>query len=123
MPARSQTIAAADAQLKASQAALDRAVWALGKRQLTAPADGTVYDLIRLEGEIAGPTQPVLSFLPDGAVKLRLYVPATGTASIATGSVLEVRCDGCPAGLSATVTYVSDAPEFTPPVIYSLENR
>jgi len=123
LPARPQAIAAAEAQLSAAQAARERAVWALGERRLSAPADGTVSDLVRLEGEIAGPTQPVLSFLPDGAVKLRLYMPAENVAKIAPGSGLAVRCDGCPEGLSATVTYVADAPEFTPPVIYSLENR
>ena len=123
LPARPQAIAAAEAQLTAAQAARDRAIWALGKRQLTAPADGTVSDLIRLEGEIAGPTQPVLSFLPDGAVKLKLYMPAANVAAITQGSTLSVRCDGCPNGLTATVSYIADAPEFTPPVIYSLENR
>ena len=34
-----------------------------------------------------------------------------------------MRCDGCPDGLTATVSYVADEPEFTPPVIYSVENR
>ena len=32
-------------------------------------------------------------------------------------------CDGCPAEVSATVSFVSTEPEFTPPVIYSNENR
>jgi HlyD family secretion protein len=36
---------------------------------------------------------------------------------------LAVRCDGCADGLTAKVSYVSPDPEFTPPVIYSLENR
>ncbi len=31
--------------------------------------------------------------------------------------------DGCPDGLKARVSYVSPDPEFTPPVIYSLQNR
>lgn len=123
LPARPHTIAAAEAQRAAAKAERDRAAWALSKRSLTAPAAGTVYDIIRTAGEIAGPAQPVLSFLPDGAVKLRLYMPAENAAAIAVGSALSVRCDGCPDGLAATVTYVSDAPEFTPPVIYSLENR
>jgi len=39
------------------------------------------------------------------------------------GETLNVACDGCAEGQSARVTYISDAPEFTPPVIYSLENR
>ena len=31
--------------------------------------------------------------------------------------------DGCPPGLRARISYVSPDPEFTPPVIYSLETR
>ena len=31
--------------------------------------------------------------------------------------------DGCAKDLSATITYVSPRPEFTPPVIYSQESR
>ena len=39
------------------------------------------------------------------------------------GAMLDVRCDGCQPGLKARVSYVSPDPEFTPPVIYSLETR
>jgi HlyD family secretion protein len=61
--------------------------------------------------------------LPDGAVKLRLYLPEESFSSVTVGSLLDVRCDGCKAGLTARVSYVSPDPEFTPPVIYSLETR
>ncbi len=123
LPARAQEIAAAEAAVTGAAAAREKAEWNLSKRRLTAPSAGTIFDVIRTQGEIAGPSAPVLSMLPDGAVKLRLYVPETEIASIATGSQLSVQCDGCRADLTAIVTYVSDAPEFTPPVIYSLENR
>jgi HlyD family secretion protein len=123
LPARAQEIAAAEAGVEGAKAARARAEWNLGKRRLTAPAPGRVHDVIRTPGELAGPSTPVLSILPDGAVKLRLYVPETAISAIAPGSALSVHCDGCGAGLTATVTYVADAPEFTPPVIYSLENR
>jgi HlyD family secretion protein len=123
LPARPWTIAAKEAAVAGAMSERNRAQWALGKRTLVAPADGIVDDVIRRPGEIAGPSAPVLSFLPDGAVKLRLYVPEGSVAAIRSGSVLSVECDACAAGLTATVTYVSDAPEFTPPVIYSLQNR
>lgn len=123
LPARPQEIAAADAALRGAEADLDRAQWVLDKRRLTAPAAGVIFDIIRSPGEIAGPAAPVLSLLPDGAVKLRLYVPEAMVAEIAPGSLLSVNCDACAPGLTAKVTYVSDAPEFTPPVIYSLQNR
>ena len=37
--------------------------------------------------------------------------------------MLAVQCDGCPPDLTARVTYAAPEPEFTPPVIYSLETR
>ena len=36
---------------------------------------------------------------------------------------MSIGCDGCGAGVPATVSYVSNEPEFTPPVIYSNETR
>jgi HlyD family secretion protein len=42
---------------------------------------------------------------------------------IAYGDVVSVRCDGCSGGLSAKVSFISKTAEFTPPVIYSLEER
>ena len=32
-------------------------------------------------------------------------------------------CDGCPAPIPARVSYIASEVEFTPPVIYSQENR
>lgn len=123
LPARPQAIAQADASVRAAEASRDQARWALEQRQLTLPQPVTVVDVIRQPGEIAGPSAPVLSVLGDGAVKLRLYVPEESFARIAVGDLLDVHCDGCAADAQARITYISDGPEFTPPVIYSLQNR
>jgi HlyD family secretion protein len=123
LPARPDEIKAAQAGVKQAQAILESAEWRLGKRTLSIPRAGVVSDIIRNVGEVAGPQAPVLSVLPDGALKLRVYVPERALSSIAVGARLKVRCDGCVDGLQATVSYVSADPEFTPPVIYSLENR
>lgn len=123
LPARPETIKAAENQVKQARTALDQAEWQLSKRTLVAPAAGRVDDIIRHAGDTAGPSAPVLSVLPDGAVKLTVYVPEASLSSIKVGGDLAVRCDGCPQGLKARISYVSSDPEFTPPVIYSLENR
>jgi len=123
LPARAETITAAEHQAGQARAALDQARWRLGKRRITAPAAGRVNDVIRTAGDIAGPAAPVISLLPEGAVKIKLYVPEAEFSSIAVGDRLAVRCDGCPDGLTARVSYASPDPEFTPPVIYSLESR
>lgn len=123
LPARPQEIAAAEQQVKRAAASLEAAEWRLSKRQIVSPASGTVSDIIRNPGDIAGPQAPVLDILPEGAVKIRLYFPQSEMPRLKLGALLDVRCDGCAAGLQAKVSFVSGEPEFTPPVIYSLENR
>ena len=123
LPARVNEIKAAKAAVDQAGAMLESAEWRLAKRTLSIPQSGVVSDIIRNAGEVAGPQAPVLSVLPDGALKLRVYIPEFALSGIRVGTDLVVRCDGCGEGMGAIVSYVSADPEFTPPVIYSLENR
>ncbi len=50
-------------------------------------------------------------------------MPQAALTRIRIGESVAVSCDGCPSGLSARVTFVSDQAEYTPPVIYSNESR
>lgn len=123
LPARANEIAAAEAALGEATAARDHARWQLGNREIAAPVAGVVTDVLRRTGEIAVAGQPILTLLPDNAVRLRLYLPEEALARVSVGALLDIRCDGCPAGLVARVTYIADGPEFTPPVIYSVGSR
>ena len=123
LAARPEAIKAAEGQTGQAEAALDTARWRLTQRVIAAPSPGRVSDVIRNPGDIAGPSAPVVSMLPDGAVKLKVYLPEPAFHAVKVGDRLAVRCDGCPDGLTARISYVSPDPEFTPPVIYSLETR
>lgn len=123
LPARPEAIKAAAERVMQAQSELNAARWRLSKRVIRAPAAGRVSDIIRNPGDVAGPTAPVVSMLPDGAVKLTLYLPEPSFSSVRIGTQLDVDCDGCKPGITARVSYVSPDPEFTPPVIYSLETR
>jgi len=122
LPARVDEIKAAQNRVSQARAALDSAKWRFGQRTILAQSDGRIYDVLRRLGEIAGPTQPVVSMLPDGAVKLKIYVAQPLLSRVAIGQSLAVHCDGC-AQARATVSYISPEPEFTPPVIYSIDQR
>lgn len=123
LAARSDEIAAAEAAVETAQAVLRQAEWKLGQRVLVAPADGLVSDTYFVAGEMVGAGTPVVALLPPGNVKLRFFVPETALSRLAIGGTLAVGCDGCPAGLSARVTFIASEAEYTPPVIYSRETR
>jgi len=123
LPAREGRIAAAEAALREANAALEAAQWRRSQRTLTAPVSGVVADIYRFTGDLAGPQAPILSILPDDGIKLRFYVPEPSHAHLAIGDVISFSCDNCPDGLQATVSYLATSPEFTPPVIYSINAR
>ena len=64
-----------------------------------------------------------MALLPPGNMKVRFFVPEMVLPRITYGETVTVRCDGCSGDLSAKVSFISKTAEFTPPVIYSLEER
>lgn len=123
LPARDEEIVAASSAAEQAVASLEAARWRLEQRSIAAPADGQVNDVLLRQGEVSGPSAPVVSFLPDGATKLKLYVAEPSLAGLRQGARLQVRCDGCGDNQFAIISYIADEPEFTPPVIYSLNRR
>ncbi len=123
LPARIDQVAAAQAAVAAKRAALAEAEWRLSKRQETAPADARVEDVFYRLGETAAAASPVVSLLAPEQLKLRFFVPEPDLAKLSVGQSVGVTCDGCAAGLTATIRFIARAAEFTPPVIYSLTRR
>lgn len=123
MKARSEDIEAARGVMRQAQAKLDSAETRLAQRNVTAPADGVIQEIYFRIGEIVPTGRPVLSLLPPGNLKLRFFVPQAELPRIATGDQVTVLCDGCAAGIGAEVTFLARQAEFTPPVIFSSEER
>lgn len=123
MPAREAEIRAAESAVAAAKAALTQSTWRLTQKTVAAPASGLVVDTLYRPGEMVQMGQPVVQLLPPGNIKIRFFVPQSAVAQIAVGQKIEVRCDGCAAPVPATVRFISPETEFTPPVIYSREQR
>ena len=123
MPARSDAIVAARAEARAANDALAQAQWRLDQKTQTAPVAGVVYDTLYRPGEWVAAGAPVVSLLPPGNVKIRFYVPEPKLATLRRGAAVSVRCDGCSATIPARVAFIAPQAEYTPPVIYSRENR
>jgi HlyD family secretion protein len=56
-------------------------------------------------------------------VKVRFYVPEPMLGRLSPGQAVSFTCDSCGAPMAATVSFIADRAEFTPPVLYSKENR
>jgi len=121
--ARSDQIAAAEANVHALEAALVKAEWELAQKSQTAPQSGVVFDTLYREGEWVAAGRPVVAFLPPQNVKVRAFVPEPRIGSVQLGDSARITVDGIPAPLAGKVSFISPRAEFTPPVIYSRESR
>jgi HlyD family secretion protein len=120
------TMANLDAAVSALRVAEARVVTSqtrLARRNGFAPVSGTVQQIYFREGETVPAQRPVLSIMPPGNMKVRFYVPETDLPRLAIGDEVRVSCDNCAADLTAKIFFLATTAEYTPPVIYSLEER
>lgn len=121
--ARTDQIAAAEAAVRAQEAALARADWDFAQKRQSAPQAGLVFDTLFRAGEWVAAGRPVVALLPPQNVKVRAFVPQAKLASIRLGDSFRVSIDGVSTPYQAKVSFISPQAEFTPPVIYSKESR
>lgn len=88
-----------------------------------APAAGTIEQIFLRPGEVAAAGQPIVALLTPENMKVRFFAPEALLAQLSIGAQLLVSCDGCAEALPATVSFIASEPQFTPPVIYSLDQR
>ena len=121
--ARPDEIAAAEAEQRAAENEFASSRWREDQTRGVATRSGTVQDVMYRPGEWVAQGLPVVALLPDGALKVRFFVPQAALARLRIGESVAISCDGCPAGMMARVAFISDRAEYTPPVIYSNESR
>jgi HlyD family secretion protein len=123
LPARSDQVAAARADVKAATDALAQAQWRVEQKSQAAPATGRVVDTLYRTGEWVAAGAPIVSLLPPANVKVRFYLPEPLVGTLRMGDGVIVRCDGCGGDIAAAIRFIAPQAEFTPPVIYSRQNR
>ena len=120
--ARDDQIAAAEAEHAAREAAVERARWDLAQKSPVATQAAPVFDTLFVPGEWVPAGQPVVVLLPPDRVKIRVFVPEPWLAKLQVGDAATVSGHGMEP-FPATISYLSPQSEYTPPVLYSRENR
>jgi HlyD family secretion protein len=123
LPARPDEIKAAQYNLGAAQAELAQAEWRLAQKSVRAPVGGLVQDTYYVVGEWVNANQPVVSLLPPGNIKVRFFVNEQQLGAVKIGQDLRIDCDGCPGTVRAQVSFIAPQAEYTPPVVYSRDER
>jgi HlyD family secretion protein len=118
-----KTFEEAEAALRSAQARLNSSQTKLTRRKAFSPTTGTVQQIYFRVGELVAAGRPVVALLPPGNMKVRFFVSEAMLPKVTLDDTINIRCDGCPNGLTARVSFIARTAEFTPPVIFSLEER
>lgn len=112
----------AQAALREAQARLNSAQTRLSRRTVVSPVAGVIQQVYFREGELVVAGRPIVAILPPGNVKVRFYIAQASLPRIAIGDEVAVHCDGCGAQ-KAKISFIARQAEYTPPVIYSEQER
>jgi len=113
----------AESALRVAEARVNTSQTKLARRRMNAPIAGTIQQIYFREGETVPAQRPVISILPPGNMKVRFFVPEPELPKLKVGDEVRVTCDGCTDDLTATIYFIATMAEYTPPVIYSLDER
>jgi HlyD family secretion protein len=114
---------AAVSALRVAEAHVVTSQTRLARRNGFAPVSGTIQQIYFREGETVPAQRPVVSIMPPGNMKLRFFVPEPELPKLAIGDEVRVTCDSCSPDLTAKIYFIATQAEYTPPVIYSLDER
>jgi len=121
---RKEDIAAAQALVKADEAALALAQRQLADTVLRAPDDGVVENRILEVGDMAAPQTPVLTLALNNPVWVRAYVPETELGKIVPGMRARIESDSFPGQpFDGWIGAISPTAEFTPKSVETTELR
>jgi HlyD family secretion protein len=123
LPARPGELDALEADLAAARAARAETVARRAQMMPASPVSGQIEDTFYDAGEWVPAGSPVLSIVPDDALKLRFFLPEAKLADVTVGARLTFSCDGCRTDLTARIERIASKAEYTPPVIYSTGAR
>jgi HlyD family secretion protein len=121
---RREDIQAAQAQLKADEAALQLAKKSWEDAHLYAPKDAVIQNRILEPGDMANAQTPVLTLALIDPVWARTYVSETDLGKLRPGMAAQIASDSFPDKTYAGwVGYISPTAEFTPKTVETAELR
>jgi HlyD family secretion protein len=121
---RAEDIAAARAQLRESEAALELSRTQLARAVLKSPCDGIIMTRVVEPGTVVLPNAAIYSVAITGEVWVRAFVPEAMLGRVAPDTAVLVLTDSRPnRPYHGRIGYVSPAAEFTPKTVETPELR
>ena len=107
------------ARLNQAKASLLVARQELAKALLTSPSDGTITNVMKKEGEVAAPAEPVISMIDAKNLQIDVEIPEADIGKVALGNPAEISLDAFPdEEFSGKVVKIDPAETIVQGVVY-----
>jgi HlyD family secretion protein len=114
---------AAEQNISALLATKQKAEWTSQQKIVKSPIDSFVFDTYYNVGELVPNATPVLSLLAPGQIKIIFFVSEKTLSQLKINEPIDIVLDGYKHSIKARITYISDQAQYTPPIIYSSDQR
>ncbi|MBI2786024.1 MAG: HlyD family efflux transporter periplasmic adaptor subunit [Legionella longbeachae] len=97
--------------------------WHLTRKENFAPESGIIFDTYYTKGEYVLAGNPILSLITKNNIKAIFFVPEEKLSQLRLNGKVKITTDNNPNFARGHIFYISNIAEYTPPIIYSREER
>lgn len=116
-------LVAINAQIKSGRMNTADKRWQLNRKEGYAPDNGIVFDTYYTAAEYVQGGQPVLALITKPHIKVLFFVSEKELSRIRLNQSVKLSSDGAPDLATGRINYISNIAQYTPPIIYSREDR
>ena len=122
LPARSDELLAQKIKINSIDVDIDNSEYEISKTIIKSPVNGIIHDILKKEGEFVSTGNPVLIISPDGYKKVKFYINRVQLYKVRHGERIFIKINDLHKEYEATINFISNKPEYTPPMLYDNKN-
>lgn len=116
-------LAAIDFQIKSSRIDTKNKHWQVKRKESAAHDSGIIFDTYFTQNEYVQAGQPVLSLVTKRNIKVIFFAPEKDLSTITLNQKVKISSDNAPELATGHISYIANIAQYTPPIIYSQEER
>ena len=110
-------------QIQSSRINTKTKKWKISRKESIAPDPGIIFDTYFTNDEYVQAGQPVLSLITKENIKVIFFVPEKELNKITLNQKIKLSSDSASELATGQISYVANIAQYTPPIIYSREER
>ncbi|STY31007.1 hemolysin D [Legionella wadsworthii] len=114
---------AIDVKIKNNEVTTNDKKWQMTRKENFAPQSGIVFDTYYTKGEFVQAGAPVLSLVTRDNIKAVFFVPEIKLSQLRLNQQVKIKTAANEDFTQGHINYISNIAEYTPPIIYSREER